>query len=83
MVEFGSKGTISRNEALNAYMAFSATYIAAFLEHVGVGDDVCEGLAKVAVTSLATLDDPQLVAEFAPDIFELYLTAKGYTITHE
>lgn len=81
MIEFGSKGTISRTKALDAYIAFSATYINAFLKHVG--DDVCEGLAKVAVTSLAMLDDPQLVTEFAPDIFEVYLTAKGYTITDE
>lgn len=83
MIEFGSKGTISRAEALDAYIAFSATYINAFLKYVGVGNDVCDGLAKVAVTSLAMLNDPQLVAEFAPDIFEVYLTAKGYTITDE
>lgn len=83
MIEFGSKGTISRTEALDAYIAFSATYIAAFLRHVGIDDKVLDGLEKVAITSLAMLDDPKLVAEFAPDIFEVYLTAKGYTITDE
>ena len=83
MIEFGSKGTISRTEALDAYIAFSASYIIAFLRRVGIAEDVCEGLEKVALTSLAMLDDPQLVTEFAPDIFEVYLTAKGYTITDE
>lgn len=83
MIEFGSKGRISRTEALDAYIAFSATYITAFLRRVGIAEDVCEGLTKVAITSLAMLDDPQLVTEFAPDIFEVYLTAKGYTITDE
>lgn len=83
MIEFGSKGTISRTEALDAYIAFSATYITSFLRHVGIAEDVCEGLQKVALISLAMLDDPQLGTEFAPDIFEVYLTAKGYTITDE
>lgn len=83
MIEFGSKGTISRAEALDAYIAFSASYITAFLRRVGIAEDVQIGLGKVAMTSLAMLDDPKLVAEFAPDIFEVYLTAKGYTITDE
>lgn len=83
MIDFGSKGTISRTEALDAYIAFSASYITAFLKRVGIAEDVQSGLEKVAMTSLAMLDDPHLVMEFAPDIFEVYLTAKGYTITDE
>lgn len=83
MIEFGSKGTISRAEALDAYIAFSASYIIAFLKRVGIAEDVQSGLEKVAITSLAMLDDPKVVTEFAPDIFEVYLTAKGYTITDE
>ena len=84
MVEFGSKGTISRAEALDAYIAFSAGYITAFLKHVGIEDEsLYDGLQKVALASLSVLEEPNLSREFAPDIFEVYLTAKGYTITDE
>lgn len=81
MIEFGSKGKLTKTDALNAYIAFSASYITAFLRHVGIAEDVCDRLEKVATTSLMMLDDPHLVTEFSPDIFEVYLTAKGYTIT--
>lgn len=83
MIDFGSKGTITKTEALDAYIAFSASYITAFLKRLGIAEDVQNGLEKVAMTSIAMLDDLHLVLEFEPDIFEVYLTAKGYTITDE
>lgn len=81
MIEFGSKGKLTKTDALNAYIAFSAAYIAGFLNFVGIEDDVLnEKLECVAHSATLLLDDSKLVTEFEPDIFLVYLTAKGYEI---
>ena len=81
MVEFENKGTISRSEAQDAYVASCATYIISFLKRVGIGGDLCDGLEKVAMMCLSMLNDPCVAIEFEPDMFEVYLKTKGYTIT--
>lgn len=79
---FGSEKIISRNDVVNGAFAFQACFMSSYLKYMGIEDDTLfDALKRTSLASMAIMDNPKIVEEFEPDIFELYLKAKGYTIT--